>query len=81
MAKEKLVKRKESVTVYGTGKSYLGVNEEFVLHPVAAEKLIAKGAASAEKITGKAATKGTGAPGLGTGITQSGDKPGAGDKK
>lgn len=51
MAEEKstTVKAKDKTTVYGTGKSYMVKDKAYEVHPVAAKKLIAKGAATASK--------------------------------
>lgn len=67
MAKEKAVKPHDLVTVYGTGESFMGAGTEYKVHKVAAEKLIAKGAATEEKQKSYGRAEGSAA--LSTGIS------------
>jgi hypothetical protein len=54
---EKLAKKKDVVTVYGTGKGRLAFGKEYKLHSIPAAKLVAKGVASEDKPTQKPAGK------------------------
>ena len=50
MSKEVKVKASDKVTVYGTGKSkFMPKNQEFKVHRILGEKLVAKGVASVKK--------------------------------
>lgn len=51
--KEQLVKLNEKIEVIGTGKYAMKLNKKYMVHPLTAKTLIAKGAARAAKAGGK----------------------------
>jgi hypothetical protein len=54
MSKEVVAKKKDLVTVYGTGESkHMPLGKKYLVHSVHAETLIAKGAASKSPVEAK----------------------------
>lgn len=48
MAEQK-IKPNDTVTIYGTGKMFMKPGQPYKVHKIQAEKLISKGAATADK--------------------------------